>query len=60
MWLDTVQEVPYRFGMLGSLFGFGGAGIEPTGIYGKIVFDSASSTGKRQEKVQAAIHSLDQ
>jgi uncharacterized membrane protein YdbT with pleckstrin-like domain len=38
IWLDKVQDVTCRFGILGRIFGFGEIKIESAGIYGKIVF----------------------
>ena len=55
IWLDKVQDVTCKFGILGRIFGFGDIEIESAGTYGKIVFSFLSSPRKLQEKIEKAI-----
>ncbi len=55
LWLDKVQDVTCKFGILGRIFGFGDIEIESAGTYGKIVFGFLPSPRKLQEKIEKAI-----
>jgi uncharacterized membrane protein YdbT with pleckstrin-like domain len=55
IWLDKVQDVTYKFGVLGRIFGFGDIEIESAGTYGKITFSYIPSPRKLQEEVEKAI-----
>jgi len=55
IWLDKVQDVTCKFGILGRIFGFGGIEIESAGTYGKIVFSFLPLPQKLREKIETAI-----
>ena len=55
IWLDKVQDVTCKFGILGRIFGFGDIEIESAGTYGKIVFGFLPSPRKLQDKIERAI-----
>lgn len=55
IWLDKVQDVACRFGILGRIFGFGDIEIQSAGTYGKIVFSSLPSPRKLREQIEKAI-----
>jgi len=55
IWLDKVQDVTVKFGILGRIFGFGNIEIESAGTYGKIVFSFLPSPMKLREKIEKAI-----
>lgn len=54
IWLDKVQDVTCKFGILGRIFGFGDIEIESAGTYGKIVFGFLPSPRKLQEEIEKA------
>ena len=58
IWLDKVQDVTCKFGILGRIFGFGDIEIESAGTYGKIVFGFLPSPRKLREEVDKAILSF--
>jgi len=55
IWLNKVQDVTCRFGILGRIFGFGDIEIESAGTYGKIIFGFLPSPRKLQDKIERAI-----
>ena len=55
IWLDKVQDVTCKFGILGRIFGFGDIEIQSAGTYGKIVFSFLSSPQKLREEIERAI-----
>jgi uncharacterized membrane protein YdbT with pleckstrin-like domain len=55
IWLNKVQDVTCKFGILGRIFGFGDIEIESAGAYGKIVFGSLPSPEKFREEIEKAI-----
>jgi uncharacterized membrane protein YdbT with pleckstrin-like domain len=55
IWLDKVQDVTCKFGILGKIFGFGDIEIESAGTYGKIVCGFVSCPRKLREEVEQAI-----
>jgi uncharacterized membrane protein YdbT with pleckstrin-like domain len=54
IWLNKVQDVTCKFGILGRIFGFGDIEIESAGTYGKIVFDRIPSPRKFQKEIEKA------
>jgi uncharacterized membrane protein YdbT with pleckstrin-like domain len=54
IWLNKVQDVTCKFGILGRIFGFGYIEIESAGTYGKIVFDRIPSPRKFQKEIEKA------
>jgi len=54
IWLDKVQDVTCRFGILGRILGFGDIEIESAGTYGK-VFSFSPSPRKLREEIEKAI-----
>ena len=58
IWLDRVEDVTYKFGILGRIFGFGDLEIQSAGTYGKIVFSFLPSPRKLHEEIEKAISSL--
>jgi len=55
IWLDKVQDVTCKFGILGRIFGFGDIEIESAGTYGKIIFSFLPSPRKLREEIERAI-----
>lgn len=55
IWLDRVQDVTCKFGILGRIFGFGDIEIESAGTYGKIVFGCLPAPQKLREQIEQAI-----
>lgn len=55
IWLDRVQDVTWKYGILGKVFGFGDIEVESAGTYGRIVFGGLPSLQRLQEEVQKAI-----
>jgi len=55
IWLDKVQDVTCKFGILGRIFSFGDIEIESAGTYGKIVFGSLPSPQSLQGEIEKAI-----
>ena len=55
IWLDKVQDVTCKFGILGRIFGFGDIEIESAGTRGKIVFGFLPTPQKQREKLERAI-----
>jgi uncharacterized membrane protein YdbT with pleckstrin-like domain len=55
IWLDKVQDVTCRFGILGRIFGLGDIEIESAGTYGKIVFQFLPSPRKLREEIEKAV-----
>jgi len=55
IWLDKVQDVTCKFGVLGEIFGFGDLEIESAGTYGKIVFSFVRSPKRLQKEIEKAI-----
>jgi len=58
IWLDKVQDVTCKFGILGRIFGFGDIEIQSAGTYGKIAFGFLPSPRKLREEVERAILSF--
>ena len=58
IWLDKVQDVTCKFGILGRIFGFGDIEIQSAGTYGKIVFGFLPSPRELQQKIERAILDL--
>ena len=58
IWLDKVQDVTCKFGILGRIFGFGDIEIESAGTYGKIVFEFLPSPWRLQDKIERALLDL--
>jgi uncharacterized membrane protein YdbT with pleckstrin-like domain len=58
IWLNKVQDVTCKFGILGRIFGFGDIEIESAGTYGKIVFEFIPSPRRLQEEIEKAIFNL--
>lgn len=54
IWLDKVQDVTCKFGILGRIFGFGDIEIESAGTYGKIVFGFLPKPRKLRERIEKA------
>lgn len=54
IWLDRVQDVMVRYGILGRIFGFGDIEVESAGTEGKIVFSSLPSPNKLHEQIEKA------
>jgi uncharacterized membrane protein YdbT with pleckstrin-like domain len=52
IWLDKVQDVTCKFGILGRIFGFGDIEIESAGTYGKIIFSYIPTPRKLQEQIE--------
>jgi membrane protein YdbS with pleckstrin-like domain len=55
IWLDKVQDVTCKFGILGRIFGFGEIEIESAGTYGRIVFGFLPSPRKLREEIEEAV-----
>jgi len=55
IWLDKVQDVTCKFGIMGRIFGFGDIEIQSAGTYGKIVFGFLPSPRRLREKIERAI-----
>jgi len=55
IWLDKVQDLTCKFGILGRIFGFGDIEIESAGTYGKIVFGFLPATRKLRQEIERAI-----
>jgi uncharacterized membrane protein YdbT with pleckstrin-like domain len=55
IWLDKVQDVTVRFGILGRIFGFGDIEVESAGTYGKIVFNSVPSPTALEHAIKEVI-----
>jgi uncharacterized membrane protein YdbT with pleckstrin-like domain len=55
IWLDRVQDLNCKFGILGRIFGFGDIEIESAGTYGKISFGFLPSPLALREKIEQAI-----
>ena len=55
IWLDKVQDVTCKFGILGGIFGFGDIEIESAGTYGKIIFGFLPSPRKLRREIEKAI-----
>lgn len=53
--LNKVQDVTYRFGIWGRIFGFGNIEIESAGTYGKIVFKFLPKPRQHWEEIERAI-----
>jgi len=58
IWLDKVQDVTCKFGILGRIFGFGKIEIQSAGTYGKIVFGFLPSPRKLLEEIERKILSF--
>jgi uncharacterized membrane protein YdbT with pleckstrin-like domain len=58
IWLDKVQDVTCKFGILGRVFGFGDIEIESAGTYGKIIYGFLPSPQKLREEIEKAIWNL--
>jgi len=52
IWLDKVQDVTCKFGILGRIFGFGDIEIQSAGTYGKIIFGFLPSPRKLREEIE--------
>jgi uncharacterized membrane protein YdbT with pleckstrin-like domain len=55
IWLDKVQDVTCKFGILGRIFGFGDIEIESAGTYGKIIFRFLPSPRKLRQEIEKAV-----
>lgn len=55
IWLQNVQDVTCKFGILGKIFGFGDLEIESAGTYGKIIFSFLPAPRKLRQKIEEAI-----
>ena len=55
IWLNKVQDVTCKFGILGRIFCFGNIEIESAGTYGKIVFGGLPSPSELKNKIGNAI-----
>jgi uncharacterized membrane protein YdbT with pleckstrin-like domain len=55
IWLDKVQDVTCKFGILGRVFGFGDIEIESAGTHGKITFSFLPSPTRLQDEIEKAI-----
>ena len=55
IWLDKVQDVTCKFGILGRIFGFGDIEIESAGKYGRIVFGGLPSPRELREEIEKAM-----
>jgi len=55
IWLDKVQDVTCKFGILGRIFGFGDIEIQSAGTYGKIVFGFLPSPQKMRKEIERAL-----
>jgi len=55
IWLDKVQDVTCRFGILGRIFNFGDIEIESAGTHGKIVFGFLPLPRELREEIEEAI-----
>jgi uncharacterized membrane protein YdbT with pleckstrin-like domain len=53
--LNRVQDITYKFGIMGKIFGFGNLEIESAGTYGKIVFSFIPDPRKRKEEINKAV-----
>jgi len=58
IWLDKVQDVTCKFGILGRIFGFGDIEIQSAGTYGKIVFGFLPSPRRLREEIERAVLSF--
>jgi hypothetical protein len=52
IWLDKVQDITCRFGILGKILGFGDIEIESAGTCGRIVFGFLPSPTKLREEIE--------
>ena len=55
IWLDKIQDITCKFGILGKIFGFGDIKIQSAGTYGKIIFNFLPSPRKLREEIETAI-----
>ena len=55
IWLEKVQDLTCKFGILGRIFGFGDIEIESAGTYGKIIFSFLPAPWKLRQKIEKAI-----
>jgi uncharacterized membrane protein YdbT with pleckstrin-like domain len=55
IWLQNVQDVTCRFGILGRIFVFGDLEIESAGTYGKIIFSFLPAPKRLRQKIEEAI-----
>jgi len=55
IWLDNVQDVTCKFGVLGRIFGFGDIEIQSAGTYGKIIFGFLPSPRRLRKEIERAI-----
>jgi uncharacterized membrane protein YdbT with pleckstrin-like domain len=55
IWLDKVQDVTCKFGILGRVFGFGDIEIESAGTGGKIVFSGLPLPARLRDRIEKAI-----
>lgn len=58
IWLDKVQDVTCKFGILGRIFGFGDIEIESAGTCGKVIFGFLPSPRKLQKEIEKAVLNL--
>jgi len=58
IWLERVQDVVCRFGILGRIFGFGDIEIESAGTEGKIVFNNLPSPRTLAGVIEKGIRDL--
>lgn len=55
IWLQNVQDVVCKYGILGRIFDFGDLEIESAGTYGKIAFSFLPAPRKLRQKIEKAI-----
>ena len=55
IWLNKVQDITCKFGILGRILGFGDIEIQSAGTYGKIVFGFLPAPRKLREEIEKAI-----
>lgn len=58
IWLNRVQDVTCKFGILGRIFGFGDVEIQSAGTLGKIIFSFLPKPRKLREEIEKAILEL--
>jgi uncharacterized membrane protein YdbT with pleckstrin-like domain len=60
IWLQNVQDVTCKYGILGRIFGFGDLEIESAGTYGKIIFSFLPAPKRLRQKIEEAIQEFRQ
>ncbi|MFA5459794.1 MAG: PH domain-containing protein [Candidatus Paceibacterota bacterium] len=59
IWLEKVEDLACKFGILGRIFGFGDIEIESAGTEGKIIFSFLPAPRKLKQKIEEAIKELE-